>query len=99
MSSFLASLLIASYAAIDVADGSGMNLLDIRTKTWDPALTRFIDQGGRVDESTTTAAEVSNSLEDKLGKVDDSGMKIQGVLSSWFVSRYGFSSGMSLQLQ
>ena len=98
MSSFLASLLIASYAAIDVADGSGMNLLDIRTKTWDPVLTRFIDQGGRVDESKT-AAQVSNSLEDKLGEVDASGMKIQGVLSNWFVSRYGFSSGMTLQLQ
>lgn len=97
MSSFLASLLIASYAAIDVADGSGMNMLDIRTKAWDPALTRFIDQGGRVDASTTTAAaEGSNSLEDKLGEVDASGTKIQGVLSSWFVSRFGFSSGMSL---
>ncbi|KAF8944933.1 hypothetical protein BGZ47_003481 [Haplosporangium gracile] len=91
VSSFLASLLIARYASIDVADGSGMNLLDIRTKAWNPVLTRFIDQGGRrVDFSKDEVVDTVNSLVDKLGEVDASGKKVQGVLSSWFVSRYGF---------
>ncbi|KAF9152828.1 hypothetical protein BG015_004609 [Linnemannia schmuckeri] len=91
VSSFLASLLIARYASIDVADGSGMNLLDIRTKTWDPVLTRFIDQGGqRGNFSKDEAVDAVNLLMNKLGEVDASGKKVQGVLSSWFVSRYGF---------
>lgn len=36
MSSFAASLFLGDYAPIDLSDGSGMNLLDITTKTWSP---------------------------------------------------------------
>ncbi|KAG0275978.1 hypothetical protein BGZ95_008151 [Linnemannia exigua] len=94
VSSFLASLLTARFSAIDVADGSGMNLLDIRTKTWDSSLTGFIDRGGSEDSFSDEAT--TNSLEDKLGEVDATGKEIQGVLSSWFVSRYGFSSAVNV---
>lgn len=39
VSSFMASILIGAYAAIDHSDGSGMNLMDIRKKEWwKPAL-------------------------------------------------------------
>jgi xylulokinase len=37
VSSFVASLLAGDYVAIDAADGSGMNLMDIRSKEWVPA--------------------------------------------------------------
>ncbi|XP_047358248.1 xylulose kinase isoform X4 [Vespa velutina] len=38
ISSFLASLFLGDFAPIDWSDGSGMNLLNIRTKDWDDVL-------------------------------------------------------------
>lgn len=36
VSSFIATLFTGTYAPIDMSDGSGMNLLDIRRKRWSP---------------------------------------------------------------
>jgi len=103
VSSFVASLLLGKFALIDVADGSGMNLLDVDTKTWDPILMTFIARGGRggsngpeTTASVTMTSEDSGkspySLTEKLGPVDASGRAVQGYLCNWFQERYGFNS-------
>jgi sugar (pentulose or hexulose) kinase len=35
ISSFLCTVFLGHYAPIDLSDGSGMNLLDIKTHEWD----------------------------------------------------------------
>ncbi|KAF9931569.1 hypothetical protein BGZ67_005236 [Mortierella alpina] len=96
VSSFLATILMAKYAAIDVADGSGMNLLDIETKTWDVQLAGFVSQGGANSQHYQRQGNRGSSLVEKLGEVDASGKEIQGRLSKWFVDRYGFSKDVNI---
>ncbi|XP_029159809.1 xylulose kinase isoform X2 [Nylanderia fulva] len=47
VSNFLASLFLGDYAPIDWSDGSGMNLLNIRTKDWDDMLLETCASGLR----------------------------------------------------
>ncbi|KAF9388665.1 hypothetical protein CPB97_000694 [Podila verticillata] len=91
VSSFLASVLMGNFAAIDPADGSGMNLLNLETRDWEPSLTRFISHSGSVIRHPSNQAG-QDSLRRKLGDVDTTGSKAQGVVNQWFVDRYGFRS-------
>jgi xylulokinase len=45
VSSFLCSVLIGKDAPIDRGDGAGMNLLNLKTNTWDPEITEFTATG------------------------------------------------------
>ena len=45
VSSFLCSVLIGKDAPIDSGDGAGMNLLNLRTMTWDAAIAEFTASG------------------------------------------------------
>lgn len=75
VSSFLASIFLGKYAPIDLSDGSGMNLLDIKTKQWSAKCVEFC----------------ATDLIGKLGEEVVPSNQIIGQISNYFVERYGFN--------
>ncbi|KAL2915260.1 hypothetical protein HK105_205125 [Polyrhizophydium stewartii] len=79
VSSFMASLFLGKIAPIDAADASGMNLLNVRTRTWDR---RLLD---------ACAPDLSRRLSDTEADVVPSDA-VLGTISSYFVERFGFGA-------
>ncbi|CAF1052611.1 unnamed protein product [Adineta steineri] len=76
ISNFLASILLGEYAPIDLSDGSGMNLLDIRQHKWSK-------------ECLNTCGK---DLEKKLSEKLVYPRTALGTIAKYFVERYGFNT-------
>ncbi|CAG8742518.1 17999_t:CDS:2 [Dentiscutata erythropus] len=89
VSSFLASIFLGDFAPIDIADGSGMNLLDINKKNWDD---RLLNICGKYSAGTSeNEVKFDEELKMKLGVPESDGLKILGNISDYFVKRYEFN--------
>ena len=78
VSSFLCSLLAGQVAPIDYGDGAGMNLLNLKTLTWDPEIVNAI------------TAPNDNTLLDKLPPAVASSHTV-GTMAPYFCTKYGFA--------
>ncbi|CAF0850752.1 unnamed protein product [Rotaria sordida] len=76
ISNFLASILLGEYAPIDLSDGSGMNLLDIRQYKWSKECLNICGK------------DLEKKLSDKLVHPRTA----LGTIAKYFVERYGFNS-------
>lgn len=74
ISNFLASLLLGQYAPVDLSDGSGMNLLDIRQHQW----------------STDCLNACGEDLAKKLSEKLVYPRTALGTIANYFVEKYGF---------
>jgi xylulokinase len=81
VSSFLASLLLGSFAPMDISDVCGMNLWDIPGDDWSQPLL----------ELAAGSSEDAPALRAKLGDVRRDGGGSMGSVTSYFVQRYNFS--------
>ncbi|OQR95886.1 xylulose kinase [Thraustotheca clavata] len=79
-SSMLTSLFLGRYAGIDQSDGSGMNLMDLKTRQWSPDVLEAVERvgGPRMSE-----------MRRLLGEEPVASHESQGPIASYFTQRYG----------
>ncbi|KAI8382908.1 hypothetical protein BD560DRAFT_364468 [Blakeslea trispora] len=77
VSSMIATLLLGQFSPVDTAEGSGTNMMNIRTHKWDDKL--LYECGG-------------DALAEKLAKEPVEGGTVLGNVNSYYVERYGFNS-------
>ncbi|KAG8697201.1 hypothetical protein FRC09_008014, partial [Ceratobasidium sp. 395] len=82
ISSFLTSLFLGRIAPVEIADASGMNLMNVHTNKYDETLLDVCSGG------TGKGAE----LREKLGGEPVMGGTNMGKVSHWWVERFGFNS-------
>ena len=80
VSAFLASVLLGTYAPMDISEACGMNLWDIPNNTWSQPLLEL-----------TAGKDGAAELRQKLGDVRQDGGGSMGSIAGYFVSKYGFS--------
>lgn len=89
VSGFMATILTGSYASLDAADASGMNMLDIQAKRWSDACLESI-VGPRKEDVDGLRARLGcldSSVKDNIVDTHE----VIGKVSNYLVERYGFS--------
>jgi xylulokinase len=79
VSSLVASLFLGNYASIDFSDGSGMNIMDLKSGQWSKPAIAAVEKIGS-----------KGGLTGRLGPVAES-HQVLGNVHDYFVKRYGFS--------
>lgn len=93
VSSFVASVLLGFITDIEEADGCGMNLYDLHTNDYDDNL---LSLAAGVHPKIDGASEAETKagvkeLRKKLGPLAPKGPKSDGIISPYFIKKYGFS--------